>query len=136
LLKIRFVSADDDECALKTDTCGVLGPDWICRNTLGSFRCDKKRCVGPNCRVLQGSYNNTNQINRNSSKCLRGYEMDKNNKCTGNYFDYYLFIYFFLMEGACMFFEQISLKTIHHNAYNVTIRYTTFFFLLFSLSEI
>lgn len=72
---------DDDECALKTDTCSVLGPEWICRNTLGSFRCDKKRCVGPNCRVLQGSNNNTNQINRNSAKCLRGYEMDQNNKC-------------------------------------------------------
>ncbi|XP_003243058.1 fibulin-1 [Acyrthosiphon pisum] len=73
---------DDDECALKTDTCGVLGPDWICRNTLGSFRCDKKRCTGPNCRVIQGAFNNTNQSNRSSVRCLRGYETDQNNKCT------------------------------------------------------
>lgn len=95
------MSADDDECALKTDTCGVLGPDWICRNTLGSFRCDKKRCTGPNCRVLQGGFNNTNQSNRSSVKCLRGYETDQNNKCTGNYctFFKYIFYLFLVVRG-------------------------------------
>ncbi|EEB18651.1 conserved hypothetical protein [Pediculus humanus corporis] len=36
---------DDDECLLKTDNCRFLGPNYICRNTLGSFRCEKKRCL-------------------------------------------------------------------------------------------
>lgn len=68
---------------LKTDTCGLLGQDWTCINTLGSFRCVKKRCTGPNCKV-QGNLNTTN-INQTIVKCLRGYESDNNNKCTGNY---------------------------------------------------
>lgn len=83
---INFLFADDDECELKTDTCGVLGPDWVCRNTLGSFRCEKKRCTGLNCKVLQSSSNNTIKLikdNQSTVKCLRGYEVDNNNKCTG-----------------------------------------------------
>ncbi|KAK6634325.1 hypothetical protein RUM43_011725 [Polyplax serrata] len=36
---------DDDECLLKTDNCRFLGPNYICRNTLGSFRCERKRCL-------------------------------------------------------------------------------------------
>lgn len=83
---IIFLSADDDECELKTDACGILGPDWICRNTLGSFRCEKKRCTGLNCKVLQSSINSTMKLiqdNQSTVKCPRGYEVDNNNKCTG-----------------------------------------------------
>lgn len=79
--------ADDDECALKTDTCGVLGPDWVCRNTLGSFRCEKKRCTGPNCRVQGSATGSVHNALPNAVKCLRGYETDKYNKCVGNTFD-------------------------------------------------
>lgn len=108
MLKIHFVSADDDECALKTDTCSILGPDWICRNTLGSFRCDKKRCTGPNCRVHQGGFNNTNQSNQSTVKCLRGYETNQNNKCIGIIIViiiiYYLIIYFRL--NVCILYGR------------------------------
>lgn len=88
-----FVNIDDDECLLKTDTCGVLGPDWVCRNTQGSFRCEKKRCTGQNCRVQSGNtnYNNNNNntyVNQVAVKCLRGFKTDKNNKCIGNFFIY------------------------------------------------
>lgn len=36
---------DDDECVLETHDCRVLGPNFQCRNTLGSFRCERKRCL-------------------------------------------------------------------------------------------
>ncbi|VVC44156.1 EGF-type aspartate/asparagine hydroxylation site,EGF-like calcium-binding domain,EGF-like calcium- [Cinara cedri] len=73
---------DDDECLLKTDTCGALGPDWVCRNTQGSFRCEKKRCLGQNCRVQSGNniYNNIN-VTQVATKCLRGFKTDNYNKC-------------------------------------------------------
>lgn len=75
---------DDDECALKTDTCGILGPDWVCRNTLGSFRCEKKRCTGPSCKVQGSATGGMHNALPTAVKCLRGYETDKNNKCVGN----------------------------------------------------
>lgn len=73
---------DDNECALKTDTCGILGPEYVCKNTLGSFRCEKKSCRGPSCKDKDSS-KNTKHVNRTPVKCLRGYEMDKKNKCIG-----------------------------------------------------
>lgn len=94
-----FVALDDDECLLKTDTCGVLGPNWVCRNTIGSFRCEKKRCTGPNCKSQGDSKN----VNQNAVICPRGFKTDKNNKCIGNLLKYlklkfdlnYRFILFF-----------------------------------------
>lgn len=82
LYKRIFWFIDDDECVLKTDTCGVLGPEWVCKNTVGSFRCERKRCTGPNCKI-QGGSRNTN-VNQTTVKCLRGYEMNNKNKCIGN----------------------------------------------------
>ncbi|XP_014274874.2 fibulin-5 isoform X1 [Halyomorpha halys] len=41
---------DDDECALGTHTCKLLGLEYECRNTQGSFRCIKKmECSGLSC---------------------------------------------------------------------------------------
>ncbi|KAJ8923557.1 hypothetical protein NQ315_010136, partial [Exocentrus adspersus] len=34
---------DDDECILGTHTCNQLGPNFKCRNILGSYRCDAVR---------------------------------------------------------------------------------------------
>jgi fibulin 1/2 len=35
---------DDDECALGLHNCKALGPAYDCRNTQGSFRCDRREC--------------------------------------------------------------------------------------------
>ena len=35
---------DNDECAVGTHNCEALGAEYFCRNTQGSFRCEKKRC--------------------------------------------------------------------------------------------
>lgn len=59
---------------LKTDTCSLMGPEWTCKNTLGSFRCVRKRgCTGPDCGVQRSS----------AVKCPRGHEIDANNRCIG-----------------------------------------------------
>ncbi|KZS09136.1 Fibrillin-1-like protein, partial [Daphnia magna] len=36
---------DDDECESGANDCAVLGPLYQCRNTEGSFRCERKRCT-------------------------------------------------------------------------------------------
>ena len=35
---------DDDECQSGANDCANLGPLYQCRNTEGSFRCERKRC--------------------------------------------------------------------------------------------
>ncbi|XP_046406118.1 fibulin-1-like isoform X2 [Ischnura elegans] len=64
---------DDDECSLKTDNCAALGPLYECRNTLGSFRCDRKKC-GPN-MILSNSGQCINV------QCPKGYQAASDGQC-------------------------------------------------------
>ncbi|CAH0746876.1 unnamed protein product [Bemisia tabaci] len=63
---------DDDECALKIDNCRYLGPDWQCRNTHGSFRCEKRRCT---------SDKNSSNCTKSTFECPTGYEVNQSGKC-------------------------------------------------------
>ncbi len=67
-----IVSSDDDECALGTDHCRHLGPEWECRNTLGSFRCEKKECQNP-LTCSQTTY----------PDCPKGFHLNKSGACVG-----------------------------------------------------
>ncbi|XP_046985790.1 fibulin-1-like isoform X5 [Schistocerca americana] len=64
---------DDDECLLGTDTCRNLGPMWQCRNTLGSFRCEKKRCGDKEILLKTGECR--------SVVCNPGYEIGSQGRC-------------------------------------------------------
>ncbi|XP_049782104.1 fibulin-1-like isoform X2 [Schistocerca cancellata] len=64
---------DDDECLLGTDTCRNLGPMWQCRNTLGSFRCEKKRCGDKEILLKTGECR--------SVVCNPGYEIGPQGRC-------------------------------------------------------
>jgi len=66
---------DDDECSLKTDNCRNLGPTWQCRNTLGSFRCERKRCDGKKVLLNSGECK--------SIECPTGYEPSQQGQCVG-----------------------------------------------------
>lgn len=72
--KKTFVS-DDDECLLKIDNCQYNGPDFVCRNTLGSFRCERK--PNDNCNGLCLSNKTIQQ------QCPQGYQLNANRKCEG-----------------------------------------------------
>lgn len=84
LLSDCILPTDDDECSLGTDNCRNLGPTWQCRNTLGSFRCERKRCDGK--KVL---------LNNGECKlleCPTGYEASQQGQCIGKSVDnLYLF---------------------------------------------
>lgn len=60
---------DDDECTLGTDNCRFLGPNYQCRNTLGSFRCEKKRCQPGDDNCIPGK------------QCQLGYHEDDSGNC-------------------------------------------------------
>lgn len=86
---------DDDECTLGTHTCNSLGPNFKCRNTLGSYRCDAIRYTSklPHAvptplapRVFSTHF--TTQIypifSGTRKKCLPGYVMNARGNCEGN----------------------------------------------------
>ena len=71
---------DDDECTLGTDNCKTLGPTWQCRNTYGSFRCERKRCDGKQVLLNNGECK--------PLECPPGYDAAQHGQCIGNYFIY------------------------------------------------
>ncbi|XP_075217786.1 uncharacterized protein LOC142322595 [Lycorma delicatula] len=64
---------DDDECLLKIDNCQVIGPDFVCRNTLGSFRCERKSKDDCN-----GKCTTSRAIVKT---CPRGYQPNSSGQC-------------------------------------------------------
>lgn len=66
---------DDDECALGLDNCQGLGPAYFCRNTQGSFRCDRFEC--PQGEVMEETTGRCQPI-----ICNAGYQLDPNGECT------------------------------------------------------
>jgi hypothetical protein len=72
---ICVLSTDDDECSLGTDNCRNLGPTWQCRNTLGSFRCERKHCEGKTVLLSNGECK--------PLECPTGYEASQQGQCIG-----------------------------------------------------
>lgn len=84
---------DDDECILGMHNCFELGTQFQCRNTLGSYRCERIKCIGdcyykkyttttrylPTVRETTKTYPNVYQI----KQCLPGYQMNKFGVCEG-----------------------------------------------------
>ncbi|XP_065572222.1 fibrillin-1-like isoform X4 [Artemia franciscana] len=66
---------DDDECTEGLDDCALLGPSWVCRNTVGSFRCEKKRCPSGQRLARDGTCITP------AEKCTTGYKIGPNWKC-------------------------------------------------------
>jgi hypothetical protein len=75
LLSDCVLLTDDDECSLGTDNCRNLGPMWQCRNTLGSFRCERKRCDGKKVMLNSGECK--------LLECPTGYEASQQGQCIG-----------------------------------------------------
>ena len=67
------VCEDDDECALGIHDCDQLGPGYACRNTQGSFRCEKKRCSTGQVLDDNGQCKDV--------QCQPGYELDDSGNC-------------------------------------------------------
>jgi fibulin 1/2 len=72
---LYVLSADDDECSLRTDNCRNLGPMWQCRNTLGSFRCERKHCENKEVLLSNGECKPV--------ACPTGYEASQQGQCIG-----------------------------------------------------
>lgn len=97
---------DDDECALGTHTCKSLGPNYKCRNTLGSFRCDLIRQTPKSVipfmvptpiiptslasRVFSTPLTTQTYplISGTRKICLPGYFMNARGNCEGNYYPF------------------------------------------------
>ncbi|XP_069694529.1 fibrillin-2 isoform X2 [Periplaneta americana] len=79
---------DDDECVLGTDNCRHLGPMWQCRNTLGSFRCERKRCDGKQVLLSNGECKPlecpTGYEASQQGQCIDVNECERNNPCRRN----------------------------------------------------
>ena len=65
---------DDDECALGLHNCETLGPTYFCRNTQGSFRCDRRKCA-------KGEALNENSGMCQPVICQSGYEAGPSGQC-------------------------------------------------------
>lgn len=88
------ICEDDDECVLETHNCRDLGPEFACRNTLGSYRCEKVRPqtakpILPTTRQplsqpqppgISGVYN---FLNGQLMRCLPGYRRNFLGECEG-----------------------------------------------------
>ncbi|KAK4871917.1 hypothetical protein RN001_016041 [Aquatica leii] len=78
---------DDDECLLGLHNCGDLGPKFQCRNTLGSYRCERIKCIGECQQKLVPSTTNIIPTQHNPiisgqlKKCLPGYRMNQKGEC-------------------------------------------------------
>ena len=75
---------DDDECQLDTHDCHNLGPLFQCRNTEGSYRCERKRCE-PGLKL-------DDKGECVGIRCSPGYEAGFRGKCYGiriSYFNTY-----------------------------------------------
>nr|CAD7426278.1 unnamed protein product [Timema monikensis] len=64
---------DDNECQLGSDNCQALGPIWVCRNTPGSFRCERKLC-GPKQTLLPSG-------DCKNAECSVGFESNEQGQC-------------------------------------------------------
>nr|CAD7200294.1 unnamed protein product [Timema douglasi] len=64
---------DDNECLLGSDNCQALGPIWVCRNTPGSFRCERKLC-GPKQTLLPSG-------DCKNAECSVGFESNEQGQC-------------------------------------------------------
>lgn len=79
---------DDDECVLGLHNCHDLGPKFQCRNTLGSYRCEKIKCIG-DCLNKKTTTSPTKLvptqhhpiISGQFKKCLPGYTMNQRGEC-------------------------------------------------------
>jgi len=79
LTSISINLLDDDECLFGNHNCDRLGPEWKCRNTLGSFRCEKVLRTCPS-----GLKMAPNRECR--PPCLTGFEFSSRGECIGKYF--------------------------------------------------
>ncbi len=66
---------DDDECALGLHNCESLGPAYFCRNTRGSFRCDRRQCS-------KGEVLNEQTGHCQPVICQAGYEANEDGICS------------------------------------------------------
>lgn len=82
---------DDDECQLGMHNCNDLGPKFQCRNTLGSYRCEKihtplqsvTRFVPVTPAEPTYSLPNYPVISGLLKRCLPGYKMNADGVCEG-----------------------------------------------------
>lgn len=86
----KGVCEDDDECELHTDNCNDLGPEFVCRNTLGSYRCERIRpqTLKPTTSQQPDVTNLYNFINGQLKRCLPGYRRNAQGDCEGMCYQY------------------------------------------------
>lgn len=74
---------DDNECELNTHNCHDLGPEFRCRNTLGSYRCERIwRHPILTLRVTQRpKTSDFPMISGQLKNCLPGYVMNSRGDC-------------------------------------------------------
>ncbi|CAL4132805.1 unnamed protein product, partial [Meganyctiphanes norvegica] len=84
---------DDDECALGTANCEAAGPQWMCVNTDGSFRCRKRVCPSGQLMGQHGrctnltcspGYRPSDKYCIDINECEEGSPCESNNQCINN----------------------------------------------------